>query len=518
MKPSDELFKLVKSLSKSEKRFFKLASSLQAGDKNYLKLFDAIEKQNEYDEEEIKEEFKKETFIKHLPSEKNHLYRLILKSLRSYHADNSVNSQLQEELKNIEILYNKALYKECAKIIKKAKKLAYEHEKFYYLFETINWEKQLLEEEYQEGNFDRDLDMLISEEQDVIEKLRNIAEYRILYSKINYVFRKGGIARDEKELSIVEEISNHPLIKGKNTALTKRAAATCYYIQGLGAVFKQDYSRSFEHFSKVASIFEHNPLLIQDIPKQYLRSLSNLLFCYIDNRDFKSFFELIAKMRSLKEQQAFSSIDIQMKIFTYTYVAELIACDEMADYNKGLEVIPEIISKIEEYGSRLSKEELLLFYYNIAYTNFGAGNYKEALFWINKILNDNEQNLRQDLYSFSKLFNLVIHYELKNFDLLDYTIKSTLRFYVKRKSELGIEYKFETVFLKHFKKIVKLMSLNEEVEPAFVQMKKELNEALKERYEKAALGYFDFISWIEAKIAGKSFVEVRKEKVEKLKV
>ena len=79
MKPSTELFQLIKSLTKSEKRYFKLSSSLQSGEKNYLKLFEAIELQNEYDEEAIKEQFKAETFIKHLPSEKNHLYNLILK-------------------------------------------------------------------------------------------------------------------------------------------------------------------------------------------------------------------------------------------------------------------------------------------------------------------------------------------------------------------------------------------------------------------------------------------------------
>ena len=58
MKPSIELFKLIKSLTKSEKRFFKLSSSLQSGEKNYLKIFDAIEKQDEYVEEEIKTSFR----------------------------------------------------------------------------------------------------------------------------------------------------------------------------------------------------------------------------------------------------------------------------------------------------------------------------------------------------------------------------------------------------------------------------------------------------------------------------
>ena len=115
MKPSNELFMLIKSLNKSEKRFFKLSSTIQAGDKNYLRIFDFVDKQEEYDEEALKVAFQNETFIKHLPSEKNHLYKLILKSLRSYYSEQSISSILKQEIKNIEILYAKALYKECGK-------------------------------------------------------------------------------------------------------------------------------------------------------------------------------------------------------------------------------------------------------------------------------------------------------------------------------------------------------------------------------------------------------------------
>ena len=141
MKPSNELYKLIKSLTKSEKRFFKLSSALQSGEKNYLKIFDFIEKQGAYKEEDLKEFFQNETFVKHLPSEKNHLYRLILKSLRVYYSEQSASSILKQELKNVEILYNKALYKECEKFVQRAKSLAVEHEEFYYWYELISWEK-----------------------------------------------------------------------------------------------------------------------------------------------------------------------------------------------------------------------------------------------------------------------------------------------------------------------------------------------------------------------------------------
>jgi hypothetical protein len=500
MKPSSELFMLIKSLTKSEKRFFKLSSTLQTGDKNYVKLFDAIESQSVYDEEEIKRKYKNEIFIKHLPSEKNHLYKIILKSLRSFHADNSVRSILQEELKNVEILFKKALYKECGKIINRSKKLAYENERFYYLFEFINWEKILLEEEYQAGKFDRDLNELIIEEKNVLEKLQNLAEYRILYSKINFVFRKGGYARNDQEKQIVEDILNHPLIKGKNTALSRSAAATCYYIQGLCALVKYEYEKSFEKFSHVVRIFEDNPRLIIEIPKQYIRSLNNLLLCYLDKEDYNSFFELLKKIRLLKNQPGFNSEDIALKIFTSTFLAELNAYNKIGDYQKATSIAEEIKEGIENYKNKISKEEEILFYFNIAYAYFGDENYKEALKWINIVINDNEQELRQDIFSFARLFSLIIHFELENYDLLEYMLKSAGRYYQKRKNEKGRAYEFENMFIKNMKKILKETLKGSKLDQNLKLFKEEMETTLEDKYEKIVLDYFDFVSWINAKI------------------
>jgi hypothetical protein len=49
---SDQLFRLIKSLTTAEKRYFKIfASRHSIGGKNeYVNLFDAIDKQSKYDE------------------------------------------------------------------------------------------------------------------------------------------------------------------------------------------------------------------------------------------------------------------------------------------------------------------------------------------------------------------------------------------------------------------------------------------------------------------------------------
>ena len=505
MKPSTELFELIKSLTKSEKRFFKLSSSLQSGEKNYLKIFDAIDRQREYDEEGVKKQFEKETFIKHFPSEKNHLYKLILKSLRAYHSDNTISSILKQEIKNIEILYKKALFKECNKFLVRAKKLAMQHEKFYYWFELISWEKQLLEEAYEAGEFDKDLDALIQEERGVIEKLRNLAEYHILYSKVNYVFRSGGYARNEEQKKIVDEIAQNYLIKGKNTALSTRAATICYYIKGLCDSTKRDYESSFGHFLRVKEILDNNPLIRKDLAKRYVRTLSNLLYCYIDSGNYDKSFELIEKMRELHKEGGFNTTDVQVRIFTSSYIAQLLIYDHMGEYEKGVGVVDDIVNGIEEFGAKINKEQEVVFYYNLAYTFFGAGQYNKSLFWINKVMNDNEQHLRQDIYSFARLFNLVIHYELGNHDLLEYIIKSTFRYLSKR----HMTYQVETILLKYLKKLARVTEESDRRE-VFVKLKEELEVGFEDKAERVILEYFDFRAWVGAHIEGVDFGSVKK--------
>ena len=502
MKPSIELFKLIKSLTKSEKRFFKLSSSLQSGEKNYLKIFDFIERQSTYDEEELKRSFKGETFIKHLPSEKNHLYKLILKSLRSYYSEQSVSSSLKQEIKNVEILYNKALYKECEKFVSRAKQTAQKYEKFYYWFELISWEKRLLESAYESGVFSTDLDKLVEEEGVVIDKLRNLAEYTIIYSKINLIFRSGGFTRNEKERKIVEGIADYHLIKGKNTALSTKAASICYYIKGLCAATNRNYEDSFQFFNRTREILDNNPLIKADTGRRYIMTLFHLLRCHIDSGEYNQAQELIADIRDLKSKKGFNSIDISVRIFANSYYYELVLLHSLGDFQKSVDLIPVIEKNQDAYIGKVSKEMEVLLTYNKAYSNFGVGNYKKALQYLNEVLNDNEQNLRQDIYSFSRLFNLVIHYELENYDFLDYVIKSTNRYLSKHERD----YELENVCIKHIRKLAKTPASVNRME-YYEKMYEDITKLLEDQNERVVLEYFNITAWIESKMKKISFEE-----------
>src|SRR5688572_25646962 len=94
------LFLLIKSLSKSEKRYFKLFADNGKSDSNYLQLFEAIDKQEEFDEDAIRKKFKGKAFTAQLHVAKIYLSELILKSLRNFHANDSVNGQVLDLIRD----------------------------------------------------------------------------------------------------------------------------------------------------------------------------------------------------------------------------------------------------------------------------------------------------------------------------------------------------------------------------------------------------------------------------------
>ncbi len=72
MKQSDDLFDLIKSLKKTEKRYFKIYATRHSEQANSAKLFSAMEKMPEYDEAALRRIFSGEKFLDQLAVAKNY--------------------------------------------------------------------------------------------------------------------------------------------------------------------------------------------------------------------------------------------------------------------------------------------------------------------------------------------------------------------------------------------------------------------------------------------------------------
>ena len=142
----DQLHNLLCNLTKSEKRYFRLFSK-RSGDKstkNYLHLFDILEGMEEYDEEKLVKELKKKKInTKYLSADKNYLYTSVLDALRTYNANYSAKQQVRRQLDFTDILAEKGLFVQAAKILKKAKNIALNNDALQYLPEILQIERKL---------------------------------------------------------------------------------------------------------------------------------------------------------------------------------------------------------------------------------------------------------------------------------------------------------------------------------------------------------------------------------------
>jgi len=91
--------------------------------------------------------------------------------------------------------------------------------------------------------------------------------------------------------------------------------------------------------------------------------------------------------------------------------------------------------------------------------------------------------------------NLVIHFELKNFELLRYLLISTYRFLYKREKL----FKVELLVLEFIRKLPKVKN-EHELSFLFIRMQKELKKLKPDKFEKNAFEYFDFSQWVNSKV------------------
>ena len=506
MKSSDNLFQLIKTLTKAEKKNFKSFAFKQKGDKKYLKLFDAIDSLHEYDELLLKKKFHNEKFIKQLSSIKNYLYNLILKSLEVHHRN--VAAGLKGVMIQVDILFGKSLYKQCSALLNRAKVIAYKHERFMKILEIIDKEKRLIDAQGYRIITNKNMNELIKEETVILERINNRREYENLRYKIFEYYVKNDIARNKKEEKHYQRIVDNPLCTNEYKALSYDAKTDFFFIQGVYYYSTGNIKECYKYRKKLVEFIESQPERMRGEEMRYLSALINLYSVAIQCGYYDECLSAINKMRTLSPDA------LNNKIFAFrgAYIHALDLYIHNGEFKKGISFIKNIEDGLQNYKGKIQASSLIVFYINIAYTYFGIEDYSNAVKWLNKIINDIASDVRTDINCFARILYLITHYELGNAELLEYIVKSTYRFLYKRNRL----YRFETCVLNFIKKSLPKANTQQKLINSFEDLKQELEDVTKEPLEKKALEYFDFISWLESKIENRPFAEIVKEKVKKI--
>lgn len=482
MKPSTELFELIKSLSKSEKRYFKLYCGTHKGNKNYLKLFDELDKMNKYSEEGLKEKYSRLTFTK------KYLYKSIIKSLKAYN-EGSLDVNLNEHIANLKILYHKSLIKQFYRSLNALKQQAQELENFNVYHELLKLEIQSIKT----GDYnDADQVTILKQIDSTLKVIRNLNEYTLIAAMLREFARKNGMLRDEETFLKVSAIMKTPLLQEGCLPATNKEKDLYYKVISSFVYLKGDMEKLIQCNLSRMEIVKLNPRIFEEdyILKQ-IEIHGALLYGLIKLEKFEEFNFYFNSLKSLKARTNLE----RATQFSKTIMYELLYYLKREDFSKGLELVKTAEEGFKVFGGGIQKDDILIVRYYICRVFFGAGRYAEALHYSNEILNHPHIEYRTDVHVYCRILNLIIHFELGNYSLLPYIIKSVYRFLYKQ----GKVYRFETIMLK-FLKTLKLARAGAELNKRLMLLKKELMKLYDDPYEKNVFIYFELMSWLERKI------------------
>lgn len=505
-RPTDSLFQLIKSLEKGEKRNFKLYIKRNSSgeDLKVVQLFDALDKMDTYDEEQL---LKKNKGIrkKQLSNIKAHLNKQLLNSLRLIKNEDNIDLMLHEQMDNARILYNKGLYLQSLKILDKIKDIALSKNQFTYLQQVVFFEKKIEALHITRSMQDR-AERLSAEADMVNDRLLQISKLSNLSLLLYSWYIKNGHARNKLDEEAVQKFFDDHFPTEAKSPHGFYEKLYLYQSYSWYGFIRQDFLMYYRYTQKWVDLFDEYPVMIEIETSYYIKGMHNLLGAHFDLQNYDKFNETLKIFEKFTHSPIVKDNENnKIQCFVYLNTALINKHFIEGTFTQGVKLVPDIIEKLKEYEIYLDRHRILVFYYKVACLYFGSGNNEKAIDYLNKIINW-KVDLRTDLQCYARLLHLIAHYELGNFDLMEYLIKSVYRFMSKLNNLSVVEEEM-------FKFLRRSFHLNaKQLQPAFESLLERVKEYQVNRFETRAFAYLDIISWLESKIKKVAVQDIIRER------
>lgn len=506
MKYSASLYDLISRLSANEKRYFRLQASMyDQKESKYLALFDAIVEQvksGAYDEQRIRKQFAKEPFARQMHVAKNYLHQLICKSLVAYHSQSSVEAKIIELLRMAGILFDKGLPKQSLKKLHKAKKLSHKYHKHLLLAKALEQEEVVCTRILEFGTADK----LLGEQHDALENCQNMIFNKRFGVKLYNYYLRSTKSRNVADAQAFQSLIDFDELNDEENAKTVPArifkyTARIFYENFLGNIDKQ-----YEYQQRIADTFEAHPELIEDNPRHYLVALHNLSQIRFVRQEYTRVLILSERIRyTLETYKLKKNSEVYIESLQGATEFDCWVNIELCDSEAIRESLSNSEAFFEAYRDKLNVQNQMNMLYSMAIGWFYIANNKQALYWLNQIINDRFEGVREDLQRVARFLFLAIHVDLKNYDLLEYNLRSVER-YLKASGDVQV---YEQMFITFVKQLLKEPVINSK-KKRYSEFAKQAEELEPDAWEANFLTYFDMITWARAKGEGIAFIDQKR--------
>lgn len=485
------LFSLVKSLTPAEKRYFKLYAGLHGKkEKVYIRLFDAIDRQQAYDERALQRKLGAHTGTSNFSMVKAYLFNQVIAALKAYSSYKDYESELNDQLETYKILRQKGLYREAAELLQRCKQFAYTNGLYMRLYYIIT--EEIIAVLFSKTTVSYNPTIPLARERR--EVLKIIANYSlagdILYNQKLFL-RNKNYARTPEEKKVLDR-NIRPMMKWTAKHIRSRIALGMYnqamsdYYNATGNIPKAFY---YIRKDLVEKLEQYN---VSKSEKTYYVEIGHYLQLCLRNKhftDFRKYLDEYKKLISPKMSQ------VELLIYETALHAEISYYNLNNKPGEALRVFSSD-KKFAALRTRISKKGLINILYAVAVAHFGLGDLRAALRYVNQVIELADVEVEELV--FARILSIVIYFERENQEGLEYALRATYRILLKNERN----YETEALILKFIRKAGKL-GTQTEIRKSFLRLHADMNKLFEARpMEKTVEYYFDFRGWLLQK-AGK---------------
>lgn len=435
---SDHIWQLVHQLSSKEKSFFRRDYSKPQGANNqqeplYLKLFDAINKQQEYNEQKLIRLLAPALTAKNISYTKNYLQEQICQALLVLHTDNNVDAGLYQQLSLIHILREKGLYKAALKIWQTAIKRARAFEN-YPLIQQLKDEYRRIQlynnpkATYQDLEGDYAANIMSMEE---YAKLIHLQE---LHFKALLLRRKSHFRQTNEDQKLIEELLESRLL---TNPIVKHSFLYRHYYNMTKAIllYLQNDAHSYTFAYENVHDWQQQPERIAYDQENYIEVLYIFYYTAVLAKDYQHVIDIMQHSANKK-----ITGEIHRAYFeTVKHLALNRVYNKLADYNKVEVLVTNMKKNANHWEQYINTDLQRTLRLSIGIACFVLRDYDNAYHYIkNAVLLFNDAT-RTEHYSFAYLFLLIICFEKKDHYLFDLQYKSTYSYFYRKEKPLPFE-------------------------------------------------------------------------------
>lgn len=520
MKTWDNIFSLVASLSKSEKRHFKLLAALQEGEKKYLTLFDEMEKLSAQAEPPYLWDEAGETRLKNrllrkgiggpLHVLRSYLSGLILKSLRIQDDYRTAADEARVRLQESLLLQRKGLFQSAIEKCEEALDIAAGYELFDAEADALT-RLCYLKSQLNLKNYREELTQLCQRLESAAHKLQTEARYHSLHYQVFALGRLQANPNNPETGRLLDTLAQDERLRVDPETLTFQSGIYFYSILANIAYTRRDKASARMHNHAMLRLWERHPRQIEEKPRNYIIALANYLNLCISSGHLSDVEHYLEKMKAVRpvffddKAEAFQNLALIQQLY-FLNTAQL---------DKAAALIPYIEQGLSEYRAKVNRAREIVLRNNILTTHFANGDYAAALEYTQALANLGRTEHRVDIQSMTGVWRLIFQYELRHDKYLEQLVKNATQ-NLRDNERL---YDFERLVMYHINRIaqVRMKNLPAPAEQAATRLQfQAFQGALQQFSEKQGnarfLGLEEVSIWVESHCTGKTFVDILRER------